>query len=74
MNGLNFSLAIRRVNYLSCDFSKMIQRDYLVIGGGIVGASVCQGIRRYDTGERHARQRGDIPSLQALDSLEEFPA
>src|SRR5260370_1000710 len=26
----------------------MIQRDYLIIGGGIGGASVWQGIRRYD--------------------------
>lgn len=26
----------------------MIQRDYLVIGGGIGGASVCESIRKYD--------------------------
>jgi 3-phenylpropionate/trans-cinnamate dioxygenase ferredoxin reductase subunit len=26
----------------------MIQRDYLVIGGGIGGASACEGIRKYD--------------------------
>jgi NADPH-dependent 2,4-dienoyl-CoA reductase/sulfur reductase-like enzyme len=26
----------------------MIQRDYLIIGSGIGGASACQGIRRYD--------------------------
>ncbi|MEO5718369.1 MAG: FAD-dependent oxidoreductase, partial [Chthoniobacterales bacterium] len=26
----------------------MIQRDYLIIGGGIGGASVCEGIRKYD--------------------------
>src|SRR5216117_2440048 len=26
----------------------MIQRDYLVIGGGIGGASACEGIRRHD--------------------------
>jgi NADPH-dependent 2,4-dienoyl-CoA reductase/sulfur reductase-like enzyme len=26
----------------------MIQRDYLIIGGGIGGASACEGIRRYD--------------------------
>ena len=26
----------------------MIQRDYLIIGGGIAGASVCEGIREYD--------------------------
>ncbi|CAN5394351.1 FAD-dependent oxidoreductase [soil metagenome] len=26
----------------------MIQRDYLIIGGGIGGASVCEGIRTYD--------------------------
>jgi NAD(P)H-nitrite reductase large subunit len=26
----------------------MIQRDYLIIGSGIAGASVCEGIRRYD--------------------------
>ena len=26
----------------------MIQRDYLIIGGGIGGASVCEGIRKHD--------------------------
>ncbi len=26
----------------------MIQRDYLIIGGGISGASACEGIRRHD--------------------------
>ncbi len=26
----------------------MIQRDYLIIGGGIAGGSVCEGIRQYD--------------------------
>src|SRR5262249_32613649 len=26
----------------------MIQRDYLIIGAGIGGASVCEGIRQYD--------------------------
>jgi NADPH-dependent 2,4-dienoyl-CoA reductase/sulfur reductase-like enzyme len=26
----------------------MIQRDYLIIGGGIGGASACEGVRRYD--------------------------
>ncbi len=26
----------------------MIQRDYLIIGGGIGGGSVCEGIRQYD--------------------------
>src|SRR2546429_2670052 len=26
----------------------MIRRDYLIIGGGIAGASACEGIRRYD--------------------------
>ena len=26
----------------------MIQRDYLIIGGGISGASACEGIRKYD--------------------------
>src|SRR5436190_18786915 len=26
----------------------MIQRDYLIIGGGIGGASACEGIRRHD--------------------------
>ncbi|HEV8421945.1 MAG TPA: FAD-dependent oxidoreductase, partial [Chthoniobacterales bacterium] len=26
----------------------MIQRDYLIIGSGIGGASVCEGLRRYD--------------------------
>jgi len=40
----------------------MIQRDYLIIGGGIGGASVCQGIRRYD-------KRGSV----TLVSAENFP-
>jgi NADPH-dependent 2,4-dienoyl-CoA reductase/sulfur reductase-like enzyme len=40
----------------------MIQRDYLIIGGGIGGASVCQGIRRYD-------KRGSV----TLVSTEIFP-
>ncbi len=26
----------------------MIQRDYLIVGAGIGGASVCEGIRKYD--------------------------
>jgi NADPH-dependent 2,4-dienoyl-CoA reductase/sulfur reductase-like enzyme len=26
----------------------MIQRDYLIVGGGIGGASACEGIRKYD--------------------------
>ena len=26
----------------------MIQRDYLIIGGGIGGSSVCEGIRQFD--------------------------
>ena len=26
----------------------MIQRDYLIIGSGIGGGSVCEGIRQYD--------------------------
>ena len=26
----------------------MIQRDYLIIGGGIAGSSVCEGIRKFD--------------------------
>lgn len=40
----------------------MIQRDYLVIGGGIGGASVCEGIRRHD-------KRGSITLVGA----ESFP-
>jgi 3-phenylpropionate/trans-cinnamate dioxygenase ferredoxin reductase subunit len=40
----------------------MIQRDYLIIGGGIGGASVCQGIRRHD-------KRGSV----TLVSTEVFP-
>jgi NADPH-dependent 2,4-dienoyl-CoA reductase/sulfur reductase-like enzyme len=28
--------------------SHMIQRDYLIIGGGIGGASACEGVRRHD--------------------------
>ncbi|HEY2626087.1 MAG TPA: FAD/NAD(P)-binding oxidoreductase [Candidatus Udaeobacter sp.] len=40
----------------------MIQRDYLIIGGGIGGASVCHGIRRYD-------KRGSV----TLVSAEIFP-
>src|ERR1700757_4356607 len=26
----------------------MIQRDYLIIGGGIGGESACEGVRKYD--------------------------
>ena len=26
----------------------MIQRDYLIVGGGVGGASVCDSLRRYD--------------------------
>src|SRR6195256_4056123 len=40
----------------------MIQRDYLIIGGGIGGASVCEGIRRHD-------KRGSV----TLVSVEVFP-
>src|SRR2546429_6661232 len=29
-------------------FRKMIQRDYLIVGAGIGGASACEGIRKYD--------------------------
>jgi NADPH-dependent 2,4-dienoyl-CoA reductase/sulfur reductase-like enzyme len=36
----------------------MIQRDYLIIGGGIGGASICQGIRRYD-------KRGSVTLISA---------
>src|SRR2546425_4808380 len=44
----NFSLASDCVDSLSSDFSQMIQRDYLVIGSGIGGASACEGIRKHD--------------------------
>src|SRR5207245_6597356 len=44
----NFSLASQRVDSLSSDFSQMIKRDYLIIGSGIGGASVCEGIRKHD--------------------------
>src|SRR5271156_5364109 len=27
----------------------MIQRDYLIVGGGVGGASVCDALRQYDT-------------------------
>ncbi len=27
----------------------MIQRDYLIVGGGVAGASVCDALRQYDT-------------------------
>src|SRR5213080_1626355 len=36
----------------------MIQRDYLVIGGGIGGASACEGIRRHD-------KRGSVTMISA---------
>ncbi len=36
----------------------MIQRDYLIIGGGIGGASVCESIRKYD-------KRGSITLIGA---------
>src|SRR6266850_2082128 len=40
----------------------MIQRDYLIIGGGIGGASACEGVRRHD-------KRGSV----TLVSAEVFP-
>src|SRR6202140_3725992 len=40
----------------------MIQRDFLIIGGGIGGASACEGIRRYD-------KRGGVTIVSA----EAFP-
>jgi len=40
----------------------MIQRDYLIIGGGIGGASACEGVRRHD-------KRGSV----ALIGAEVFP-
>src|SRR5437773_1452602 len=43
---LHFSLATRQI--LSSDVRRMIQRDYLIIGSGIGGASACEGIRKYD--------------------------
>src|SRR5580704_511154 len=33
--------------YIGC--SGMIQRDYLIVGGGVGGASVCDSLRQYDT-------------------------
>ena len=33
--------------YIGC--SSMIQRDYLIVGGGVGGASVCDSLRQYDT-------------------------
>src|SRR6266516_3112624 len=44
-------------------FRKMIQRDYLIVGAGIGGASACEGIRKYD-------KRGSV----TLTALEEFSA
>jgi NADPH-dependent 2,4-dienoyl-CoA reductase/sulfur reductase-like enzyme len=40
----------------------MIQRDYLIIGGGIGGASVCESIRKYD-------KRGSVTLVGAENSL-----
>jgi NADPH-dependent 2,4-dienoyl-CoA reductase/sulfur reductase-like enzyme len=40
----------------------MIQRDYLIIGGGVGGASACEGVRRHD-------KRGSV----ALVGAEAFP-
>src|SRR5213593_1887048 len=45
-----------------CDSSQMIQRDYLIIGSGIGGASACEGIRRHD-------KRGSVTLIGA----EAFP-
>ena len=36
----------------------MIQRDYLIIGGGIGGASACESIRKYD-------KRGSVTMISA---------
>ncbi|HEU0273785.1 MAG TPA: NAD(P)/FAD-dependent oxidoreductase [Candidatus Udaeobacter sp.] len=35
-------------NEIIVRFHHMIQRDYLIIGGGIGGASACEGVRRHD--------------------------
>jgi NADPH-dependent 2,4-dienoyl-CoA reductase/sulfur reductase-like enzyme len=40
----------------------MIQRDYLIIGGGIGGASVCESIRKYD-------KRGSVTLVGVENSL-----
>src|SRR5437667_12860008 len=37
----------------------MIQRDYLIIGGGIGGASACEGVRRHD-------KRGSVTLVGAV--------
>jgi hypothetical protein len=33
---------------IKVNVSYMIRRDYIVVGGGIGGASACEGIRKYD--------------------------
>ena len=51
--------------------SVMIQRDYLIIGGGIGGASACEGVRRHDKrGLRDADRRRSVSTLQTLDPFE----
>ena len=40
-------LSTARIDSLSSTL-RVIQRDYLIIGSGVGGASVCEGIRRYD--------------------------
>ena len=39
---------MRHVAEIIVPVSVMIRRDYLIIGGGIGGASACEGIRRHD--------------------------
>ena len=50
----------------------MIQRDYLIIGGGIGGASACEGVRRHDKRGRDARRHRSVSTLQTLDSSRLF--
>ncbi len=53
----------------------MIQRDYLIIGSGIGGASACEGVRKHDKRGTIALVGAEIfPSLQALDAVEGFSA
>ena len=53
--------------------SVMIQRDYLIIGGGIGGASACEGVRRHDKRGTVTLVGAEVfPPVQTLDPFEDF--
>ena len=53
----------------------MIQRDYLIVGAGIGGASACEGVRSYDKRGTATMVSGErLSPLQTLDVIQNIPA